>query len=337
VDAAAQGVRRLLKEEKRDESIAAALRHCQVLQRGVQHLLQTAEQHRSRDSNVGTGEVVNVPTDLLCSCFSSSALVLTLCKEVEAGSTWLLEELSSHLSALFRTTFTLIKVSTELLDHLPLNCKTLETVVSSLRLLCAPALHFDPSLPVLVWKGVGRMVCRGKSVFSDEWSIRPIISDVCITMETKAMECVQCAPTDTEGGDRVATSNGGGSVYLKLLKLCRFLSSLLVKLVQEFRDNSADFSADLTDLLIHLYGSIPPSPHCVQVSSHIQAELESNILLVCEPVITVLLDCSEFLKCLLSPQSDEREGSGFGHLMCLCVLLKNFPKLSGWKNITCFP
>ena len=30
VDAAAQGVRQLLKEEKRDESIAAALRHCQV-------------------------------------------------------------------------------------------------------------------------------------------------------------------------------------------------------------------------------------------------------------------------------------------------------------------
>lgn len=71
-------------------------------------------------------------------------------------------------------------------------------VVSRLRLLCAPVLHFDPSLCVLVWRGVGRMVCRGKSVLSDEWSIRPIISDICIAMETKALECVQCAPRGSE-------------------------------------------------------------------------------------------------------------------------------------------
>lgn len=42
------------------------------------------------------------------------------------------------------------------------------------------------------------MVCKGKSVLGDEWSIQPITSDICIAMETKAVECVQCAPTQTE-------------------------------------------------------------------------------------------------------------------------------------------
>ena len=42
------------------------------------------------------------------------------------------------------------------------------------------------------------MVCRGKSVLSDEWSIQPIMSDICIAMETKALECVQCAPNEPE-------------------------------------------------------------------------------------------------------------------------------------------
>lgn len=69
-------------------------------------------------------------------------------------------------------------------------------VVSRLRLLCAPVLHFDPSLSVLVYRGVGRMVCRGKTVLSDEWTIQPIISDICVAMETKALECVQCAPSE---------------------------------------------------------------------------------------------------------------------------------------------
>ena len=63
---------------------------------------------------------------------------------------------------------------------------------------------------------------------------------------------------------------------MKLLKLCRFLSSLLVKLVQvssppplslslkgywsllstpqEFQEDSSEFAADVASLLIHLYG-----------------------------------------------------------------------------------
>ena len=156
---------------------------------------------------------------------------------MEAGPSWLFEELSPQLSALFKSTFTLIKVgtphplfplpltqfaftfqvSTELLDRFSFSQETFEAglclnyilrhlflslslslVVSSLQCLCTPVLNFDPSLPVLVWRGVGKVVCRGKGVASDEWTIRPIISDICIAMETKAVECVKSAPREAE-------------------------------------------------------------------------------------------------------------------------------------------
>lgn len=110
-----------------------------------------------------------------------------------------------------------LQVSTELLEVVTFDSTTFDTgvkfclllnicpslilfvsVVSRLRLLCAPVLHFDPSLSVLVFRGVGRTVCRGRSVLSDEWSIQPIMSDICIAMETKALECVQCAPSEPE-------------------------------------------------------------------------------------------------------------------------------------------
>ena len=32
----------------------------------------------------------------------------------------------------------------------------------------------------------------------DGWTVRPIISDVCVAMETKAVECVKSAPRDTD-------------------------------------------------------------------------------------------------------------------------------------------
>jgi hypothetical protein len=326
MNAALEGVKRVLKEEKKEGNSAAAIRNCQALHVGVLELLQAVERHRAGDScNGGAGETTRELSRLLCHCFSVSAQILTLCKEVESGPSWLFEDLSTHLSVIFKSTYALIKVSTELLDRLSLNQETFETVVASLRSLSASVLDFDPSLPVLVWRGVGKVVCRGRSVVGDGWTVRPIISDVCIAMETKAVECVISAPQEAE-----TSSGGGGGGYVKLLKLCRFLSSLLVKLVQEFQEDYLEFASDIAGLLIHLYGCVPPSPHCSPVNSHTQSEIDSNILLVCEPIFSSLLGSPEFFKSLLSsPDTRERDGGHYGRLMSLCLVLKFFPKLSG--------
>lgn len=56
-------------------------------------------------------------------------------------------------------------------------------------------LNFDPSMVVLVWRGMGRLVCRVKEELPEGWSIQPIIAELCVAIETKCAECVQCAPT----------------------------------------------------------------------------------------------------------------------------------------------
>ena len=32
----------------------------------------------------------------------------------------------------------------------------------------------------------------------DDWTVQPIMVDICVAMETKAVECVQCAPGEGE-------------------------------------------------------------------------------------------------------------------------------------------
>lgn len=50
-------------------------------------------------------------------------------------------------------------------------------------------------------------------------TISPIIQQLCVTMETKSKECV------------TSICETGGQIFEKLLKLCRFLSTLLVKMI----------------------------------------------------------------------------------------------------------
>ena len=68
-------------------------------------------------------------------------------------------------------------------------------VLSRLQSVCSVVLHFDPSLMVLVWRGMGRLLCQVKQELPESWSIQPIITELCIAMETKCAACVQCAPT----------------------------------------------------------------------------------------------------------------------------------------------
>ena len=114
----------------------------------------------------------------------------------------LLSCLTSYLSITRRLrmvcVYTRCCLDFSLVLYMTVLCDLYVVVVSSLRLLCGPVLSFDPSLLVLVWRGMGRTVCRGKSVAGYEWTIRPIISDACIAMRNKAAECVQCAPRESE-------------------------------------------------------------------------------------------------------------------------------------------
>lgn len=85
--------------------------------------------------------------------------------------------------------------------------------------LARVAMTFDPSLILLCWKFLAKFVCRMKAhLTSITQTLLPIIEQLCIAMETKSVECVNSV------GDM------GSQMFPKLLKLCRFLSTLLVRM-----------------------------------------------------------------------------------------------------------
>jgi len=71
----------------------------------------------------------------------------------------------------------------------------LSPVICQLQSVCRVVLNFDPSMVVLVWRGMGRLVCRVKEELPEGWSVQSIIAELCVAIETKCAECVQCAPT----------------------------------------------------------------------------------------------------------------------------------------------
>jgi hypothetical protein len=92
-------------------------------------------------------------------------------------------------------------------------------LLSMLNQLAEVAMTFDPSLILLCWKFLAKFVCRTKSQLADMQTISPIIQQLCVAMETKSRECV------------TSVYETGGQTFGKLLKLCRFLSTLLVKMI----------------------------------------------------------------------------------------------------------
>ena len=119
-------------------------------------------------------------------------------------------------------------------------------VLSRLQLVCSVVLHFDPSLTVLMWRGMGRLLCRVRQELPESWSVQPVITELCIAMETKCAACVQCAPTAANEVTPLPPPppplpltltltyvlQAPSAVFSKLLRVCRFLGTLIVKLSQ---------------------------------------------------------------------------------------------------------
>ena len=122
--------------------------------------------------------------------------------------------------------------------------------------MCKAVMYFDASLVILTWKGLGKLVCGVKPLLDPDWTIQPLIASLCAAMETKAQECIQCAPVGQEVNTyalhvcahahtptlvysyrhmhtlTLTIAQVASGAYTKLLKVCRFLATLLVKLVK---------------------------------------------------------------------------------------------------------
>ena len=70
-------------------------------------------------------------------------------------------------------------------------------VICSLFNTAQISLHFDPSLILLTWKAVGKLVCRLRDhthcPSDNEWSLSSVVCGICDAMKQKSRECVKCA------------------------------------------------------------------------------------------------------------------------------------------------
>lgn len=125
-------------------------------------------------------------------------------------------------------------------------------VLTPLLKVAQDTIHFDPSLVLLAWKALGKLVCRLKDhthqLDDTAWSIHDIVKGTCDAMKTKSRECLLCAPLEEKKVEHYSlykhhvyyTINchyqiqDSNSPFSKLLKTCRFFATLLVKLVQVF-------------------------------------------------------------------------------------------------------
>lgn len=300
--------------------------HCQLLQRnvvsltGVANILKTFFQSSRKF-------LLSLYLYLETS-FKTLQYVLKLCKEVELNHTQHFQEIANYLGPLFKTSFTLLKLSADCVEYIKPSEIVEEDISSINRVICSLfntaqiSLHFDPSLILLTWKAVGKLVCRLRehthSLSDNEWSLSSVVCGICDAMKQKSQECVKCASQKDKDGQMM---------FSKLLKTCRFFSTLLLKVIQEYESYQHDLAETILIFLLELTSSLPPSPSCeISMCKPKLAEIEANITIVLEPVFTALMNCEIFLQHLTST-SNITTSNSYAWCTMLCTLLKYFHNL----------
>ena len=91
---------------------------------------------------------------------------------------------------------------------------------------------------VLCWKALGKLLCKVKGQFPNHTTL--IVKELCVAMETKTTDCFECAPVNYDDGN---------PVFQKLLRVCRFLGTMLLKLTQVSIVNHAVYASAVHNML----------------------------------------------------------------------------------------
>ena len=80
-------------------------------------------------------------------------------------------------------------------DCAVLHYYTYVSVMSSLLGVAKASLHFDPSVVMVVWRGMGRLVCRLKehgAAVDAKVGLTNVLSEACEAMVSQSAKCMQC-------------------------------------------------------------------------------------------------------------------------------------------------
>ena len=101
------------------------------------------------------------------------------------------------------------------------------SALSSLTQAAEEILHFDPTVVIMAWKAVGRMVCYLKTCSSHVLMACPAITSMCAAMRHQSNECASCGARREKRVSYISCV----SLFLSLFSLSSLLLLLVIALL----------------------------------------------------------------------------------------------------------
>ena len=174
------------------------------------------------------------------------------------------------------------------------------TLLIKITEVASLSLDFDPSLVVLCWRSIGRLMCVSSDHFSTKYQVLEQLSLAIVT--TIQQSSMQDDP-----------------LMEKRLKCGRFLCSLLIRLLQENPNLVTECVNMAVDLLLTTHQSVYKVENVI-----LQANLEANLMLLVgiymcvinvfringtcqrDPLVECMSGNLNFLRLLLQPSSEQQ-------------------------------
>ncbi|XP_065919040.1 FIGNL1-interacting regulator of recombination and mitosis-like [Dysidea avara] len=271
-----------------------------------------------------TSSVIHTTT---CEALSAVHLIFSLCHEIEKSQ--LLSSPPTTLGNLLKATFNFVKVVSGLLDVMDLTNDDgcVSKVIHHMHLVGKVTLSCEAAITVATWRVMMKLLCRSKPHLPDDWSIQPIMFDLCEAVKAKLAMCLRI-------GVQLQTSNNEANQdamvqFGRHVKMCRFVLTVIMKLSQEFGSLLHQCVADLYSVLLNMLSSIPPSLNGAPLDNAgpILQEINSSITSVVQPLLTILCACRQFV-CLVVSGEGLSDQHWYGWCVCLLRIAELFPTLT---------
>lgn len=324
-----------------NEAVEEKCQYMNTIVNSLSVVLMNIKQSVQQSINNNNTSLMTSLSLMLAAILKIILMILKLCKDIETNHESSFESLAAALGTLFKSTVSLLKVTCEGVElvkpHLLMENESdsaITNVLSSLFPVVKLSLQFDPTLVLISWKSLGKLVCHLKDaprlLGNKCHAYYETIQELCNAILIKGRETI-----DTGINNNI--NNGGGgqssselaSLFSRLLKLCRFFASLVVRIVQEYDSYHHIISQTVFNFLLELVSLLPPSPSCSKViPKPVLQQLEANISVVLEPLFSCLMNSEEFLN-LLTTSSELTSRYSYSWCYLICLLLKSFQKLEG--------
>uniref|UniRef100_UPI00358F4228 FIGNL1-interacting regulator of recombination and mitosis isoform X2 n=1 Tax=Myxine glutinosa TaxID=7769 RepID=UPI00358F4228 len=221
------------------------------------------------------------------------------------GST--LPHVSDTLSSVFRSSYTILRSILELLDRVgpgvqadvadvvsdDIGCRRIAEVIHSLLKLCPLVAALHPALHANTWRFILRAIVKHKGAEGHLLNHGDLCSTLACDLDLTFSSCLQLAAqgsTDVDPETRLLSRS---------FKLCRFLSSSLLKYTQEFSAHLDSMVPCLFNMHLRLYNKLPPNPGAVCTLGEESDKMRDAVFKSLRPLLSLLITQRSFCSIVL--------------------------------------